>query len=184
MKKALENYSIQFIKEIIPVTVGILIALFIDNWNTNRKDQVYINQVFSTIKSELNETTEEIKYNIPLQNSYVDSLEYYADNKSVNILDITMKCKGVFIPQIKTSAWKSVSTSKIDLINYDKITSLSNIEEQKDILKNKTEFLMNFLYSNFYETEKNKKETIKILILDIIQTEKTIQRQIDFYNKK
>ncbi len=43
---------------------------------------------------------------------------------------------------------------------------------------------MNFLYSNFYETEKNKKETIKILILDIIQTEKTIQRQIDFYNKK
>ena len=71
MKKALENYSIQFIKEIIPVTVGILIALFIDNWNTNRKDQVYINQVFSTIKSELNETTEEIKYNIPLQNHYL-----------------------------------------------------------------------------------------------------------------
>jgi len=34
------------------------------------------------------------------------------------------------------------------------------------------------------EYGKNKKETIKILILDIIQTEKTIQRQIDFYNKK
>ncbi|MFV0140931.1 MULTISPECIES: hypothetical protein [Empedobacter] len=81
----------------------------------------------------MNETTEEIKYNIPLQNSYVDSLEYCADNESVNILDVTMKCKGVFIPQIKTSAWKSVSTSKIDLINYDKITSLSNIEEQNRI---------------------------------------------------
>lgn len=34
------------------------------------------------------------------------------------------------------------------------------------------------------EYGKNKKETIKILILDIIQTEKTIQLQINFYNKK
>ena len=61
---------------------------------------------------------------------------------------------------------------------------LQVLKYAKEYGKNKTEFFMNFLYSNFYETEKNKKETIKILILDIIQTEKTIQLQINFYNKK
>jgi hypothetical protein len=60
MKKAIKSYSIQFFKEIIPVVAGILIALFIDNWNAERKDKAYIEQVFSTIHSELKETNEAI----------------------------------------------------------------------------------------------------------------------------
>lgn len=184
MKENFKNYSIQFIKEIIPVIAGVLIALFINNWNNDRKDKNYINQVFSTIKSELKETNEEINYNIPLQKSYIDSLEFYLDSKNVNILDITIKSGGISIPQIRTNAWKSVSSSKIDLISYNKITTLSNIEEQKEILKGKTDFFMNVLYSNFYETEKTKKETLRMIMLDIIQTEKTIQKHIEYYEKQ
>jgi uncharacterized protein YacL len=68
MKGKLKNYAIQFIKEIIPVIAGILIALFIDNWNSERKDKAYVNQIFSTINSELNESKEDIKDIIPKQN--------------------------------------------------------------------------------------------------------------------
>ena len=88
---------------------------------------------------------------------------------------------GITIPTIKTSTWKAVSNSKIDLVSYKKIVALSNIEEQKEILKSKSDYLMHFLYSNLYATDKQKKEVLKILLLDIIQTEKTTLQYIDSF---
>ncbi|WP_333662657.1 hypothetical protein [Chishuiella changwenlii] len=184
MKKQFYNYTIQFIKEIIPVIAGILIALFIDNWNNDRKDKAYINQVFYTIDSELKDSKESILEIVPSQKSLVDSLEFYSNNNQLNVMDVIKKAGGVRVPQIKTSAWKSVSNYKIDLISYNKITTLSNIEEQKEILKDKSEFLLNMAYSNLYEKDKNKKQTVKMLLLDIIQTENTIHKLIDIYSKK
>lgn len=117
MKEKFKRYSIQFIKEIIPVIAGILIALFIDNWNSERKDKAYLNQVFSTINNELEESKEDIKSIIPQQNSLIDSLEFYSGNKSVTVLNIVKESKGIYIPQIKMNAWKSVANTKIDLID-------------------------------------------------------------------
>lgn len=184
MKGKLKNYAIQFIKEIIPVIAGILIALFIDNWNSERKDKAYVNQIFSTINSELNESKEDIKDIIPKQKSLIGSLEFHANNKNTTVLDIVMKSKGIFIPQIKLNAWKSVSGSKIDLIDYKKITELSYIEEQKQALTNKSDFLMNFLYNNINEADKNKKQTLRMILMDIVQTEESIQKAIELFQKK
>lgn len=184
MKEKIKNYTIHFIKEIIPVIAGILIALFIDNWNSERKDQAYINQVFSTINSELKESKEDIKTTIPQQKTLIDSLEFYSDNKNVKVLDIIMKSKGIFIPKVKINAWKSVASTKIDLIDYKKVALLSNIEELKEILNNKSEFLMTYLYPNINETDKNIKQTSKMILLDIIQTEKTMLQTIERFEEK
>ena len=183
-KKKIKNYSILFIKEMIPVIIGILIALFIDNWNSERKDKAYIKQVFTTINSELKESNEDIKSSIVKQESLIDSLEFYSNNKEVTVLDIVMKNKGIYGPSIRINAWKSVSNSKIDLIEYEKVTTLSNIEELKTNLNNKTQFLMSFLYSNINETDKNKKQTLKMILLDIITTERTIGKNIELFEEK
>jgi|GEM_PF-263113 len=183
MKEKIRNYCIHFIKEIIPVIAGILIALFIDNWNSERKDKAFINQVFSTVDSELKDTNEDILEKIPIQESLIDSLNFYASNKNIKVSDVVRKCNGIRIPQIKINAWKTISNTKIDLIDYEKITILSNIAELKDLLDSKREFLMNFLYSNNNQTEKNTKQTFKLLILDMIQTERTIKEYIEFYEK-
>lgn len=184
MKEKIKNYTIHFIKEIIPVIAGILIALFIDNWNSERKDEAYINQVFSTINSELRESKEDIIITIPQQKSLIDSLQFYSDNKNVKVLDIVMKSKGIYIPKVKINAWKSVASTKIDLIDYKKVALLSNIEELKEILNNKSEFLMTYLYTNINETDKNIKQTSKMILLDIIQTEKTMQQTIERFEEK
>ena len=43
---------------------------------------------------------------------------------------------------------------------------------------------MSFLYSNLNETDKNKKQTLKMILLDIIQTERTIEKNIELFKKK
>lgn len=181
MKQKLKKYIVPFLKEMLPVIAGILIALFIDNWNDERKNNRYIDQVFSSINSELKESNEDINENIPLQKSLIDSLETYSNDVNMSVLDIMLTSGGITIPTIKTSTWKAVSNSKIDLVSYKKIVALSNIEEQKEILKSKSDYLMHFLYSNLYATDKQKKEVLKILLLDIIQTEKTTLQYIDSF---
>lgn len=184
MKKQIKDYSIHFLKEIIPVIAGILIALFIDNWNTDRKDKNYINQVLLTINSELKDSKEDIKTIIPQHESLIDSLGLYSNNKNISIMDVVNKSNGINIPQIKTNAWKSVSSSKIDLIDYDKITLLSNIEDEKATLNKKSDFLMSFLYSNINATDKNSKLTLQLILSDILQTEKTMHRRIEQFETR
>lgn len=183
MKAKIKNYSVQFIKEIIPVIAGILIALFIDNWNSQQKDKAYIHQVFSTIDSELKESKEELANKMPKQQALIDSLNRYANNNNISFQDIILKSDGVHIPQIRINAWKSIANTKIDLIDYRKIALLSNIEELKETLNNKSDFLMNFMYSNFNTTDKNVKATAKLILMDIITTEKTIQETIDYFEE-
>lgn len=184
MKQKFKHYTIQFIKEIIPVIAGILIALFIDNWNSQRKDKRYIDQVFSTIDSEIKESREDILATIPQQESLIDSLDFYSTHKDVTIQHIVMRSKGIFIPRIRINAWKAVSSSKIDLIDYTKVASLSNIEELKGTLSEKTQFLMSFLYTNINATDHNTKQTLKMILLDILQTEKTIEQNIKLFEKE
>ncbi|MEI5983831.1 MULTISPECIES: hypothetical protein [Sphingobacterium] len=181
MKNQLKNYSIHFIKEIIPVIAGILIALFIDNWNSQRKDKIYINQVLTTINSELKDSKEDIRTIIPQHEALIDSLEFYENDSNISILEVVKNAMGINIPQVKSNAWKSVSNAKIDLIDYEKITSLSNIENEKELLNKKSDFLMSFLYSNINEKDKNVKQTLKMIIMDILQTEKTMLKRIEHF---
>lgn len=102
----------------------------------------------------------------------------------MKVLEIVMKVKGIYVPSIKLNGWKAVSNTKIDLVDYNKIITLSNIEDLKSTLKYKTEYLMTFLYANINETDKNVKFTTKLILLDIIQTEETLQKTIELFDKK
>lgn len=167
-----------FIKDIIPIVVGILVALWINNWNETRKDKNYLDQITSASNKELTETNEDIKENLLLQKSYIDSIDAYLIDDNISLLDITLKNKGIYVPTIKINSWKAISNSKIELLDYKKISALANIEEQKEMLKMKSMRLVDFLYANPKETGKDKKEFLKILMLDIIGTEESIQKGI------
>jgi len=167
-----------FIKEILPIIAGILIAMFINNWNEDRKDKKYIAKIFTSINKELSETEKDITIKIKGQNALADTLDYYKNNEKISILNIVTKVKGIYIPTIKINAWKAVSNSRIELIDYDKLSVLANIAEAKEILRMKTEKLGNFIYANTSETTIDKKKLMKLMVLDIIHTEKMIQDEI------
>lgn len=184
MKQRKKRYGIQFVKEIIPVVVGILIALFIDNWNSQRKDKAYIKQVYTTISTELSESKEDIKEMIPKQEALIAGLEENSKNKEVTIQKIVMDSKGIYIPQVKINGWKAISSTKIDLMDYNRVNTLSNIAELKEMINNKSEFLMTYLYSNINSTDENTKQTFKMILLDIMQTENTMLQLIEYFEKE
>ena len=168
-----------FIKELATIVAGILIALEINNWNENRKDKNYINQISSLINKELSETNVDIIEKIEIQKSFIDTLDFYLQDNKTSLLDLTIKSKGIYLPTIKINSFKSLSNSKIELMEYNKISAFANIEEQKEILKTKSERLADFVYPNVKETGIDKKKFMRLLLQDIISTENALQIGIE-----
>ncbi|SDI62412.1 hypothetical protein [Winogradskyella thalassocola] len=170
--------------ETIPVIIGILIALLINNWNEDRKDKIYLNQIFSSIESELEDSSLDIKRVIPKQLASVDTLNTYMDNDNVTLYEIMMKSNGIQSPTIKTNSWNAIANSKIELIDYKKLSALSDIEERKQNLIQRIERQMEYGFQNFEKADKNKKVIFKMMILDIIGAEKELQSKIEELIKK
>ena len=183
MNKGTSNNQVKgnvttFFRELLPVIVGILVALYINNWNEHRKDKAYIDKISSSIAQELTETNTDIVEIMARQKSLVDTLDFYATDSKISILDVVRKNNGIYIPSIKINSWKAISNSKIELMEYDKISALATMEEQKETLKMKSDRFADFVYTNPKETEKDKKEFMKILMLDIIGSERSLQNLI------
>ena len=172
-----ENFK-RFLNAIIPVVTGILIALFINNWNEHRKDKNYIEQFYTSLKKQLEETDKEITDKIPFQEALQDTIETYIMQNDVSIIEIIEKAGGVKGPIIKLNYWKALSNSKIELLEYDKLSVLADIEEGNELLKFKRNKLLEFIYSNMTENEKNKKIKFKYMVIELIVTEKNVQADI------
>ncbi|NJB72427.1 hypothetical protein GGR42_002918 [Saonia flava] len=167
-----------FFKEIVPIIVGILVALYINNWNEDRKDKNYINRISTSIQNELTESHDDINIKLVKQNTLIDSLKFYSKDNQISLDKIIKKADGIYIPKIRINSWKAISNSKIELMDYQKVSTLADIEEQKDLLQMKAEKLIDFIYSNYKETGKEKKEFMIIMMSEVISTEKSLQEDI------
>ncbi len=174
----------QLIKETVPVIIGILLALFINNWNEDRKDEKYLNQIFSSIENELEESSIDITKVIPKQLASVDTIEVYLNNEKVTLYEIMMRANGIQMPIIKINSWNAIANSKIELIEYEKLSALSDIEEGKENLTQRIEKQMDYIFQNFEKSDKNKKIIVKMMILDIVGAEKELQSKIEELLKK
>ncbi|TDT45617.1 hypothetical protein CLV90_2707 [Maribacter spongiicola] len=65
------------------------------------------------------------------------------------------------------------------MLEYDRVSAFANIEEQKELLLSKTQYLMNFLYPNIKDTSIDKKELIMLMMQDIMVSERELQKEIE-----
>ncbi len=172
------------VKEIIPIIIGILIALFINNWNEENKDKEYLAKIFTSMESELAESSADISRVIPKQLASLDTLETYMNNENFTLYEIIMRSNGIHMPSIKTNSWNAISNSKIELIDYEKLSALSDIAERKENLYRRMEKQMEYIFQNFEKADRNKKIIVKMMMIDIIGAEKELQADIEELIKK
>lgn len=166
------------IKEIIPITIGILIALFINNWNERQKDKEYINKILISMNEELMATSKTIAESLPHQRILIDTLNSLLSDEKETLFQAVIQGNGIHIPSIKINSWKAISNSKIELLEYDLMSAMTNIEESKDLLLLQTENISNYLYRNAEETGRYKKLVFKIMLMDILRNTIEIEKEI------
>jgi len=169
----------QIIKDVLPVIIGILIALVINNWNEDRKDKEYLNQISNSINEELKESFLDIKENIPKQQRLIDSLKANLTNEKATILDIVNMAEGIYAPRIQNNSWKALANSRIELIEFEKLSALSELDDSKSNLQYKLKKIMDFLYENIKNTSEEKKEVLMLMIIEIVGSEKYLNTEIE-----
>lgn len=87
------------------------------------------------------------------------------DNEAVSLYDIMIKANGIHSPWIKTNSWNAIANTKIELIAYEKLSALAGIEERKENLISRIEKQMDFTFQNFEQTDKGKKNLLKMKLL-------------------
>lgn len=173
----------QLVREIIPVILGILIALAVNNWNENRKDKQYLNQIYTSINNELEASRDELKEIMPKQKILVDTIGKYLNDESVSIFGIIRKADGIQGPTVKNNAWRAIANTKIELIDFEKLSALSELDDSKKGLEMKINKLMDFMVENLKSTSQEKKEIFMLLNQEMLSTTKYTHYEIEEYLK-
>jgi len=156
--------------DIIILSVGIFIALYLYEWKQGLINSKYLKKTFISIEYELKENIVEIDQTIPFQESLSTSI-YDNINNDRSILDIVKDFGGFRSPIIRASAWNSIINNNINLIDYNIISQLYEIEKTSNLISYKTNKLNEFIYANSDATSLEKKDNFSLMIEDIILLE-------------
>lgn len=158
----------------IPVVLGVLIALFIGNYQQQRENQFFLEHVFASIEHELIENQSELGGIIPLQEALEAKLMAAAENDSVSVSDIVIESSGFPVATIKNISWQSFLQSKIELVDYQTIAKLSAIDDQLAFSKLRLSKLMDLLYEHSEATDRTHKRMVAFQIANLVESEQAL----------
>ncbi len=167
----------------IPVILGILIALFLNNWKESRDEKKFIDTVLISISKEHKENQKELIGLIEKRKVLLDTLNYYKNNEAVSIGDILNKVHGIQGALIKNTSWKTIQNSNIELMEYEMISTLTDIDLTTEHMKFLTQKVADFVLDNLESSEFIKKEILSISIGDLFYTEKDLLQLHENYMK-
>ncbi len=171
-----------FLKEMVPVVVGILIALFINNWNEERNNKAYIDKMLIALNKELEENKSELSSRILEHQQLLDTIAFYED-KEVSIVEFIGKCNGLRNASIKNTAWKAIMNSRIDLLDYEIISLLTSIDENKEDMKTQFEKLIDLIYNRAESTKSIDVQLFELTINDLLHSEMNLLELHEAFTK-
>lgn len=165
----------------IPVILGVLIALFLNNLKESADNKRFVNTVFDSIQKEMEANKKSLESVLPKQDTLLDSILYYLEDEKISISNILIACKGLQIPSIKNSAWRSFLNNKIELIDYETISMLSSVDEGRAIMDLKFNKLLDFLYEHTSATTQYRKEQMLVFLSNLIDSEQGLLEMHEAY---
>lgn len=172
--KSSKDHILSFIREITIVVIGILVALFINNWNEDIKQRKFINKTFYAIGEEIRFSKNEIEGILDKHYRTIDSIQASYDNQEESLRDILIKMEGFQIPEIKNIGLRFFVTHSAELVNYEIISDLSEIEFFNNSYEMKIAKLNDIVYTYMESTEKKDKNLFIQLLADIVENEESL----------
>lgn len=161
-------------REMIPIILGILIALFVNNWNENRVNRNFVNEVLTSIESELIENKTEFEMVLPQHYKLTDTLNYYIADSTITLTDLFNKLSGFRLVSVKNTAWKSFINANMSSVDFKVISKLTDIEEDKKTMNIQIQKVMDVYYNINEVSNRRQKENFALLLNDIIIIEESL----------
>ena len=169
--------------ETIPVIIGILIAVIINNLQQSFADKKYLSTTLNAIKTQNKENIAELEYALKRQNVLLDSLEAYLVDDSLTLFDVLRRGKGLYTPDLKSTTWKFLMEGRNHtLVSYRIISQLNEIEKYEELVKGYNSSVKDILFTtDLFENPKMKK-VLWVWMKDFSSVEKDMISELEKFD--
>ncbi|MGD1840608.1 MAG: hypothetical protein ACFB0B_06885 [Thermonemataceae bacterium] len=169
---------LQVVMDIIPVIIGILIALYIDGVKEAQQDAQMLQETVQGLMREFQENKGELEKAIASQTVLIDSLEYYIAVDSVTLIQVLDRTNGVWSADISNVSWQNyLGTSGISNLSFEGKSLLGKINAyHRNIIKKESELPAQIYQVENFKIGKKQRQLKQLTIMilnDIIGTEET-----------
>ncbi|MEP1097384.1 MAG: hypothetical protein ABJG78_19865 [Cyclobacteriaceae bacterium] len=168
--------------DIVPVLIGILLALFISNWQQSASDQSYIENSIRAIIQENESNIRELVNSLHRQRGFLDTLNKYANDQS-SLYEINQMAGGLNTPDLKSTTWKFlIQDSKHTLVDYEFINRLAEIEKYEVLVDQHNQNVLELIYQPAYFNDPDLVKVCNLMLQDMRQVEQLLKSALEDFN--
>lgn len=168
LEKVKSNYK-KLLLEFISAFLGVLIALLINNWKEEQKEQEFISKSIVSIYNDNKVNLNNINDQIVLIEQQTDTLFKYLNNKNLSILDIIRINQGFQIVELTDLSWKILQNSQlVNKIDYNLLTKLMSISQKINSINVSIDKITDIIYDLAESKNLNDKYRMYIIEKDLL----------------
>lgn len=169
-----QNKVLYFLQEVSIVVIGVLIAVSIGNFKENKDNENYIEKTLLAIENEIELSQAEIDTVLNRHLELYELLEHEIDNEDQTLGEFIMSSGGFQVASTKNVSLRFFISNKAELLDFQLISQLLDIELMTDMLLDKVKLLRDFTYDHINEGNKDTKIKFAYLLANVIDGEQTL----------
>jgi len=172
MKK--NNRFLYFIQEVAIVVIGVLIAVSIGKYKENTENEAYVEATLLAIENEIKTSQSDVDTVLNKHLALFEKLQTEAFNEEQTLAEFIASSGGFQVASVKNVSLRFFISNKAELLEFEIISQLLDIEFMSDLLKTKVSRLSDFAYDNINERSEEVKIKFSYLLSDVIDGEQTL----------
>jgi hypothetical protein len=162
------------LQEIAIVVIGVLIAVSIGNYKENADNEKYLEKTLLAIENEIILSKAEVDTVLNKHLILFEILDEEMGNNDQTLSELISSSGGFQIASIKNVSLRFFISNKAELLEFQLISQLLDIESQTDVLSDKIKRLADFVNENLNERNDDVKIKFAHLLADVIDGEQTL----------
>lgn len=162
------------LQEILIVVVGVLIAVTIGNYKEQEDNEKYIEKTLLAIENEIKISQIELD---TVLNRHLNLYEVLGDeigNTELSIGKLVSNSGGFQVAAIKNVSLRFFVSNKAELLDFQLISKLLEIELMSEMLSDKIKLMSDFAYENVNDQSDEVKMKFAYLLANVIDGEQTL----------
>ncbi len=172
MKK--RSRILYFLQEVAIVVVGVLIAVSIGSYKEKVDNEEYVEKTLLAIENEIELSQIEIDTVLNRHIKLYEILENEIANNEQTLGELVSSSGGFQVASIKNVSLRFFVSNKAELLEFQLISQLLDIELATDMLTDKIKLMADFAYEHVNESNDDVKIKFAYLLANVIDGEQTL----------
>ena len=162
------------LREVTIVVVGVLIAVSIGNYKEKKDNEKYVEKTLIAIENEIKSSQAEVDTVLKRHLRLIEILKNGMDNSEQSLGDLVSSSGGFQVASIKNVSLRFFISNKAELLEFQMISQLLDIEAHTELLSDKIERLGDYAYSRINDTTRETKLNFAYLVENVLDSEQSL----------